>query len=62
MYTIKSLKTNKFKEAAIPSNKELFARFGMTTKKGSYTGDDKAPGPERKIDTVARVQKVAVED
>lgn len=60
MYTIDSLKINKFQEVAIPSPKELFERFGITNRKGSYTGDEKAPLPESKINTVAKVQKEAI--
>lgn len=62
MYTIDTLKTNKFKQCTIPSGSELYARFGMTSRKGSYSGDEKPPLHESKIDQVAKVQKLAVEN
>lgn len=60
MYTINPLKINKFKPTTIPSNKELFSRFGITKAGGNYTGNNAAPGPQTKIEQVAEVQKEAI--
>lgn len=61
MVTITQLKINRYKATTIPSPKELFGRFGFSNKTGSYTGSEKAPLNESKIEKVAEVQKVAVE-
>lgn len=61
MFTISQLKTRKYQATTIPAPKELFSRFGFTKKTGSYTGDEQAPLPKSKIETVADVQKLAVD-
>lgn len=60
MVTITELKINRYKATTIPSPKELFSRFGFSNKKGSYTGENKAPLNESKIEKVAEVQKIAI--
>lgn len=57
MLTIPGLKINKFQDVTIPTGKELFKRFGYNTKKGDYTGDQKAPLGERKVETISRIEK-----
>lgn len=61
MFTISQLKIRKYQATTIPTPKELFSRFGFTKKTGSYTGDEAAPMPKSKIETVADVQKLAVD-
>lgn len=46
-----------FQDVTIPTGKELFKRFGYNTKKGDYTGDQKAPLGERKVDILSRIDK-----
>lgn len=61
MITVDALKLNKFQQVSIPKPSELFARFGLTSKRGTYSGDDKVPMGQSKVETIAEVQKIAVE-
>lgn len=48
------LKLNRFKVVNLPSNKDLFSRFGKKSMpENLYTGDDMAPQASRKIDQIA---------
>lgn len=62
MITVDLLKLNKFKEVSIPSPAELFARFGFNSKKGSYSGDDKVPTSQSKVEACKEVEKLAIDD
>lgn len=60
MYTLNTLKINKFKETTVPSNRELFSRFGITKSGGNFTGDESAPTPKTKVETLSEVEKLAI--
>lgn len=45
----------------MPSPAELFARFGFSNKKGSYSGDDKALNPSSKVEQCAEVEKLVID-
>lgn len=48
------LKLNRFKVVNLPSNKDLFARFGnRSVGENLYTGDEPAAVGSRKIDQIA---------
>lgn len=52
------LKINSFTPVNIPSAKELFGRFGLTTKpSGGYTEGESAPPPSSKVEAAASVLK-----
>lgn len=51
MYCNKKLKLNKFEYVAIPSNRDMFSRFGENLPRGAcYTGDDVLPIGMTKMD------------
>lgn len=53
------LKVNKFKMVRIPSNKEYFARLGsLEVSDKLYTGDEPAPMPQNKVDTLALMDEL----
>lgn len=59
MYIPKELrKLNEFQEVRIPSNREFFTRHGSAQVPPSqYTGDEMAPMPSRKVDTLADMEE-----
>lgn len=51
------MKVNRFRVVAIPRNSEFYKRFGDTVAaSNSYTGDDLAPLPQNKIDTISQAE------
>lgn len=62
MFVIPELKLNSFKEETIPSPSDLFARFGFTTKKGAMTGDESPKTGLSKVETLAEVEKLAIDN
>lgn len=51
------LKLNRFKDVAIPKNRDYFARFGFAkSPANSFSGDDLPPSNEDKIDSLVRGQ------
>ena len=60
MYIPEKLKLNKFRECAIPSNREYFQRFGMTVPpEGSFSGDEVCPEPMNTIESIEDMQRYA---
>lgn len=58
MVAPEKMKVTHFKEVRIPDNKELFKRFGQYQPSDSYfTGDERTPGGETKVETLARIAK-----
>lgn len=57
MYTLSTLHLNKKEDHNIPRPSDLYARFGFSNKKGSYTGDETIAVNESKLDTLDLVQK-----
>lgn len=55
MYTLPSLKHNSFQKVNIPSPSDLFKRYGMSKRGGTYSGDTSAPQSETKIETLDRI-------
>lgn len=55
MYTIPALKHNKFQKVNIPSPSDLFKRYGMSKRGGTYSGDTTAPMSETKVETLNRI-------
>lgn len=55
MFIPEELKLNKFVNVPIPENRDYFARFGTTkvAQDSAYTGDQNAPLPKSKIDSLA---------
>lgn len=62
MVTIPKLKVNNFKEVSIPKPSDLFARFGFSNKKGTYSGDENALPSGSKVEQIAQVEKIAIEE
>lgn len=60
MYIPDEMKLNKFRNCAIPSNREYFQRFGMATPPdGSYTGDETAPMPMNPVESIEDMRRYA---
>lgn len=54
MYIPKAFKLNKFKDVHIPDAKNLLSRYGFNSMpEGAYSGEESAPMPTTKIDTLA---------
>lgn len=50
-------KVNRFKQVAIPTNAQFFARYGLSASPLSeYSGDEIAPTPRTKVDIYADMQ------
>lgn len=64
MYVPEELrKVNEFVDARIPSNRDYFSRFGSVSgNSGAYTGDDVAPLPMDKVDTLAAGESATMND
>lgn len=60
MYIPDKFKLNKFTPVAIPSNQQLFQRFGFTStpSNGSYSGEAKADFDSSKINAIAKGDKL----
>lgn len=57
MYVCEKLKLNKFRDVKIPANKDYFQRLGLTTTPtGEYSGDDSAPMPQTKIQSIEDIE------
>lgn len=53
MYIPEKMKVNKFHDVAIPSNKSFFSRLGNVDPNIlKYTGDEVAPEPMSKTDSI----------
>lgn len=63
MFIKDELKLNKFRDCAIPSNREYFARYGFAvTPASQYTGDDVSlPMPMNKVESMADYMAYAEE-
>lgn len=61
MITLSKLKLNNFEEVTIPKPKELFARFGYTSKSGGMSGDLHLKTNQSKVEAVAEVEKEILE-
>ena len=60
MYIPEKMKLNKFRNCAIPSNKEYFSRFGFAvTPDTQYTGDEMAAMPMNKVESIEDMQAYA---
>lgn len=57
MYAVEKLRHNRFKVVDIPRTSELYKRFGMTTPKGGYSGDDFIDPSKSKTDIANDVMK-----
>lgn len=52
------MKLNKFRDCAIPSNREYFQRLGFVAPpEGSFTGDEKAPMPMNPVESAADYER-----
>ena len=60
MFILAKLKLNKFRDCAVPSNREYFQRFGFASPAAtSFTGDDVAPEPMNKVEQMEDLQNYA---
>ena len=51
-YVPKGLQLNKFEDVGIPTLSQYVAKFGLKTCKGQYSGEDSAPMPQSKVDSI----------
>jgi len=55
MYVPEKLKLNKFQAVQLPTNRQIFSRFGLFTNPGTqYSGDERLPLHENKADMFSR--------
>lgn len=55
MYIVSELKLNKYVKVRIPSNNDLFGRFGARLSNSEkFTGDEPAISPMSKIDALSQ--------
>lgn len=60
MFIPEKLKLNKFRDCAIPSNRDYFVRFGFQAPPaGSFTGEVVAPYPMNKVEEIEDFEKYA---
>lgn len=60
MYIPEELKLNKFRDCAIPSNREYFMQRGLhPTPSGEYSGDDVVPEQLNKVESMEDMQRYA---
>ena len=60
MYIPEKLKLNKFRDCSIPSNRSYFQNFGFAvTPSSEYSGDELAPEPMRKVESIEDMQAYA---
>lgn len=61
MFVIQPMRLNKKVDVKIPSPANLFARFGMTSRKGTYSGDDTPDTGLSKVEQAAAAEKLIID-
>lgn len=58
MYVCEGLRLNRFRDVAIPANKDYFRQYGfLSSIPGNFIGDEKPPQDGNKIDVLAAMDE-----